>query len=127
MTRYLYPQYDAPDRFDPFENDPVVRHLRAQPERNYVPIGLREPPLQEQQPHETLRKPPIQTIANRKPPPWDQARKHLEQYTREQQRLGLAPEGIEKIFEPGPWDYDPSYWGGVRRPGDATMDYEIAE
>ena len=47
-------------------------------------------------------------------------------YTREQIRLGLAPEGIERTHGPGPWDNDPSFWRSTGG-SDETMDYEIDE
>ena len=98
--------------------------LRMRPER-YVPPQLREAPLTERRPHERLLKPPIQTLINRKPPSWEDARRQLEQYTKKQQKLGLAPKGIERIFGPGPWDHDPSFWGDVSRDIEGTLDYEI--
>ena len=103
----------------------MVQQLRAKPEKSYIPPELREPPLTERKPHETLRKPPVQTLIDRKPPPWADARNHLLAYTRRQQKLGLAPVGIERLFEPGPWDSDPSFWGEVSRDVDGTLDYEI--
>ena len=80
-------------------------------------------------PHERLRKPPIQAMSNRKPPPWDEAYKQRYEYTLEQVRLGLAPEGIMRQFGPGPWDHDPSFWGGRPTGGerDDPLEHELDE
>ena len=76
----------------------------------YVAPGLKPAPLVEPKPHEKLRKPPIQNLANRKPPPWQEAYQARYEHTMEQIRLGLAPEGIMRTLGPGPWDHDPSFW-----------------
>ena len=119
-------KYAPIGRYDPFANDPVVQALRDKPE-NYVPEILRVPPLTERKPHERLLKPPIQTLINRKPPAWEDARRQMIAYTKKQIRLGLAPEGILRTLEPGPWDHDPAFWGSGSRDHEGTMDYEIVE
>ena len=97
------------ENFDPLENDPVEQVLRLKREQ-YVAPGLKPAPLVEPKPHEKLRKPPIQNLANRKPPPWQEAYQARYEHTMEQIRLGLAPEGIMRTLGPGPWDHDPSFW-----------------
>ena len=94
---------------------------------NYVSEALRLPPLTELKPHERLLKPPIQTLIKRKPPPWEEARKQLVEYTKRQIKLGLAPEGILRTLEPGLWDHDPAFGGTGSRDFDGTLEYEITD
>ena len=101
--------------------------LRDKPEASYVPSDLREGKLTYPTPRETLTKPPIETLTDRKPPPWHEAHQVVLAYTREQIRLGLAPEGIERVWGPGPWDHDPSFWRSPHDNNDETFDWEIAE
>ena len=79
----------------------------------------------ERKPHERLLKPPIHTVVNRKPPPWHEAHQQLIEHTREQIRLGLAPEGIERLLGSGPWDEDPAFWRSPTDRNEQTMEYEI--
>ena len=64
--------------------------------------------------------------SDRKPPNWEDARRHVLEYTKKQIALGLAPEGILRTLEPGPWDNDPGFWRDVGD-SDETMDYELDE
>ena len=111
------------DTFDPLANDPVEIALRNKRDQ-YVPPGSRPAPLEATKPHERLRKPPIQNLANRRPPNWKDAYDARYEYTMEQIRLGLAPEGIERTLGPGPWDHDPSFWGG-KDDHDVVLDHEL--
>lgn len=95
--------------FDPLADDPVMQEIRRKRE-NYEAPGIKPAPLGSSKPHERLRKPPIQTLTNRKPPSWQDAYEARYEHTMEQIRLGLAPEGIERTLQPGPWDHDPSFW-----------------
>ena len=96
--------------YDPLADDAVVRKLRER-EGNYVlPESQRPPPVDGSKPHERLRKPPIQSLVNRRPPSWEEAHKARREHTLEQIRLGLAPEGIMRTLGPGPWDTDPGFW-----------------
>ena len=113
-------------RFDPLANDPVEQILRSKRE-NYVPEILRPPPLTERKPHDRLLKPPIQTLINRKPPAWEDARRQVMEYTKKQIKLGLAPEGIMRQFEPGRWDHDPGFWGTESRDQEGTLEWEITQ
>jgi len=113
--------------YDPLENDPLEIHLRKKREQ-YMPPGVKPAPLMEPKPHETLRKPPIQNLINRKPPHWKDAYAARYEYTMEQIRLGLAPEGIERTLGPGPWDHDPAFWGGRSAgDGDRVLEHEMDE
>lgn len=114
------------ERFDPLANDPVEQVLRNKAQ-NYVPEALRPPPLTGRKPHEILVKPPIQTLVNRKPPHWADARRQHLEYTKKQIKLGLAPEGILRTFEPGPWDHDPVFWGPGPRELEGTLASEITD
>ena len=91
-----------------------------------MPQLLKERPLTDPKPREVLRKPPIQNLINRKPPSWEDAHAARVEYTMEQIRLGLAPEGIMRTLQPGPWDHDPSFWG-TGGETDVTFDYEMDE
>ena len=117
------PPPTPPFRFDPLESDPVMQAVRNKPEPSYMPPELREPPLTERRPHERLLRPPVETLVNRRPPSWEEARRQVMEYTRRQQALGLAPEGIERVLGPGAWDHDPAFWGGRGREG--TLEHEI--
>lgn len=113
------------ENFDPLENDPAEQASRRRHE-NYVAPGTQTPPLREMKPHERLRKPPIQMVTNRKPPDWKTAYDARYQHTMEQVRLGLAPKGILRQFGPGPWDSDPSFWGGGENK-DIVLEHEMDE
>uniref|UniRef100_A0A7S2NMZ3 Uncharacterized protein n=1 Tax=Haptolina brevifila TaxID=156173 RepID=A0A7S2NMZ3_9EUKA len=113
------------ESFDPLAHDPVEQELRRKQDQ-YVPPGVVHGPLSEPKPHERLRKPPIQNLANRRPPSWKEAHDARVEYTREQIRLGLAPEGIERTLGPGPWDHDPAFWAaGSDR--DVILEHEFDE
>ena len=115
------------DSFDPLENDPVEQTIRLKSEE-YRPPGARNTqPLEPPRPHERLRKPPIQNLANRKPPSWEDAYKQRYEYTMEQIRLGLAPEGIERTLGPGPWDHDPSFWRDPAHENDVVLEHELED
>ena len=113
------------ERFDPLENDPAEQARRRRSEQYEAP-GSRPPPLMEAKPHERLRKPPIQTLTNRKAPHWKEAYDARYEHTMEQIRLGLAPEGIERTLGPGPWDHDPSFWRDPHE-RDVVLDHEFDE
>lgn len=112
-------------RFDPLENDPVEMELRRR-KQNYVPPGMEPRPLRDPGIHERLHKPPIQSMSNRKPPSWEEAHAARVEYTREQIRLGLAPEGIERTLGPGPWDTDPAFWRSSHEAED-SLEHEMDE
>jgi len=116
------------EAFDPLANDPVERALRGRRE-HYVPPELRPPPLRERGYHETLRKPPIQNLVDRRPPSWEEAYQWRYEYTLEQIKLGLAPEGIMRTLGPGPWDKDPGFWQntGSGSDHDFLLDHELDE
>jgi hypothetical protein len=114
------------ERLGPLADDPLEQQLRRHQEENHRPAELRPPPLREPKPHERLLKPPIQNLPNRRPPDWQDAHEAVVQYTREQIRLGLAPEGIEKVLEPGPWHHDPAFWSETGRPRD-VQEHELDE
>jgi len=123
-SRKEFEENQAIERFDPLANDPVVQAIRNKPQ-NYVPEVLREQPLTQRKPHERLLKPPIQTMINRKPPRWEDAHRQLVEYTKKQIKLGLAPEGILRTLEPGPWDHDPAFWSTGSRDLEGTLEHEI--
>lgn len=114
------------EAFDPVANDPVEQQLQQRRDQ-YVP-EVNRPPLIEPKPHERLRKPPIQNLANRRPPSWKDAHEARVAYTKEQIRLGLAPEGIERTLGPGPWDHDPAFWSTPQaHDRHVVLDHEMDE
>jgi hypothetical protein len=123
--RVEYEEQMRLEKFDPLANDPGEQALRRKREQ-YVAPGSEPAPMGSAKPHERLRKPPIQNLANRKPPSWQDAYNARYEYTMEQIRLGLAPEGIMRTLGPGPWDHDPSFW---RDPHDrdVVLDHELDE
>lgn len=115
------------ESFDPLESDPVETALRSKSE-NYVPPILSGHGVStDPKPHEILRKPTIQSLANRRPPSWQEAHQARVEYTQEQIRLGLAPAGIQRTLESGPWDHDPSFWGSTGGASDVVLDHELDE
>lgn len=113
------------EAFDPLANDPVEQALRDKAD-HYVPPDMRSKPLRERGSHETLRKPPIQNLVNRRPPSWEESYKWRYEHTMEQIRLGLAPEGIMRTLGPGPWDNDAGFWRDSGDP-DVILDHEMDE
>ena len=113
------------ENFDPLANDPVEQELRRRREQYDAPHS-RPPPLAERKPHERLRKPPIQALTNRKPPDWKTAYEARYEYTMEQIRLGLAPEGIMRTLGPGPWDNEPGF-GPDPNERNVVLDHELDE
>ena len=123
-----FEELQALENFDPLANDPVEQAIKLKNEQ-YRPPGLDPPKLTNRnERYERLTKPPIQNLANRKPPDWEDARKQRIEHTKEQIRLGLAPPEMMRQFEPGPWDNDPSFWSG-RQMGEreVVLEHELAE
>lgn len=65
-------------------------------------------------------------LSNRKGLPWQEAYQARYDYTMEQIRLGLAPEGIMRTLGPGPWDHDPAFWKSSHDP-QVVLEHEMDE